>query len=188
MLGVGRCASDAAGITVCWVSSDHRPPRYTPANPLEACVFYQPRWVWTTDPAWTFVSSALDRIGFRETRSFEFGNWRVQKQETRAFELASAPSHGDVRVPWAQPGAAARQPEAPTSSSKVGDNSFATRRPVSSFEFRDVQYGLMPAKRVDPPSYIAVSHSRPTIYRPIYHSKPPSVAIMWTLGARGSEA
>ena len=85
----------------------------------------------------------LDRIGFRKTRSFEFGNWRVQKQETRTFELASAPSHGDVRVPWAQPGAAARQPEAPTSSSKVGDNSFATRRPVSSFEFRDVQYGLL---------------------------------------------
>ena len=88
-------------------------------------------------------SSTIDRIGFRETRSFEFGNWRVQKQETTTFELASAPSHGDVRVPWAQPGAAARQCEAPTSSSQVGDNSFATRRPVSSVEFRDVQYGLI---------------------------------------------
>ena len=88
-------------------------------------------------------SSTIDRIGFRETRSFEFENWRVQKQETRTFELASAHSHGDLRVPWAQPGAAAHQPEAPTSSSKVGDNSFATRLPVSSFEFRDGQYGLI---------------------------------------------
>ena len=92
---------------------------------------------------YTNDGQVVDRIGFRETRRHEFGNWRVQKQETRTFELASPPSHGDVRVPWAQPGAAARQPEAPTSSYKVGANSFATRRPVSSFEFRDVQYGLM---------------------------------------------
>ena len=97
MLGVGRHASDAAGITVCWVSSDHRSPRYTPANPLEACVFYQPRWVWTTDPAWTIVSSVLPRclsLAFvllagpyvlRLPFLIEFGSSSSRKYRTKSY-------------------------------------------------------------------------------------------------------